>query len=295
MAGRIRSLKPETLDNARTAGLSDTAFRLFVALILEADDHGNGYGDARRLRAKVWWAAEPVRTIDEALAEVEAAGLVRRYEVKGQAYVSLLGWQEHQRVDKPGKPRVPGPDAVDLARPRGSAVGDRRSEVGDQARDPRETPGKVPGPSRDPRETPARLPVKPRDAAQLLASAGAPRVVLPLDCPSTETGLQALHERVLCAVLAEKRPTAEELRKVATWLNQPGVWTHLRSGISVRQLLGKPEQLAEAIDLARAWDGAPIAAPGRPARQGSTTEGEDERPTPPPAEEVLGLRKSRRG
>lgn len=140
---------------------------------------------------------------------------------------------------------------------------------------------------------PAPLPVKPRAAARLLAEAGRPRVVLPLDA-QTDTGLQPLPERVLVEVLTQKRPTIEELQRVCAWLNQPGTWSHLRSGISARQLLGKPEQLAEAIDLARAWDGAPIEAPGQRERA-QRQEAEDERPTPPPAEEVLGLRGRKAG
>lgn len=41
MAGRIRSMKPEILDDAIIAGLTDAAFRLFIAMIMVADDHGN--------------------------------------------------------------------------------------------------------------------------------------------------------------------------------------------------------------------------------------------------------------
>lgn len=44
---RIRTLKPEILEDARTAGLSDAAFRLFVAMIVLADDHGNLRADDR--------------------------------------------------------------------------------------------------------------------------------------------------------------------------------------------------------------------------------------------------------
>ena len=46
MSGRIRTIKPELLDDAVTAGLSDMAFRLFVSSIVLADDYG-------RLRARV--------------------------------------------------------------------------------------------------------------------------------------------------------------------------------------------------------------------------------------------------
>ena len=34
MSGRIRTIKPELLEDAITAGLSDSAFRVFVGMIL---------------------------------------------------------------------------------------------------------------------------------------------------------------------------------------------------------------------------------------------------------------------
>jgi len=44
VAGRIRCIKPELLEDERTAGLSHEAFRLFIGLILLSDDEGNGPG-----------------------------------------------------------------------------------------------------------------------------------------------------------------------------------------------------------------------------------------------------------
>jgi two-component system sensor histidine kinase BaeS len=50
MSGRIRTIKPELLDDERTATLSDAAFRLFIGLILLADTSpARVTGDADRL------------------------------------------------------------------------------------------------------------------------------------------------------------------------------------------------------------------------------------------------------
>jgi hypothetical protein len=109
VAGRIRTIKPELLENARTGRLDDEAWRLYVSMLLLADDYGNLYGDHDRIAGAVFWHG-PRRDIRETLARLSRAGLVMPYEVAGQPYVTILGWSEHQRVDKPGKARVPSPD-----------------------------------------------------------------------------------------------------------------------------------------------------------------------------------------
>lgn len=109
MSGRIRTVKPELLEDAITAGLSDRAFRLFVSAILLADDYGNLRDDSRALRGAVYWMHDDVTTDDVAAAWAELArkSLVRRYEVRGQTYAHIVGWSKHQKVAHPGKPRVP--------------------------------------------------------------------------------------------------------------------------------------------------------------------------------------------
>jgi len=111
MARRIRSIKPEILEDIKTASLSHEAFRLFVSMICLADDYGATRADARFLSAQVFWGA-PVKLsgVTAAMDELSAANLVLFYEVRGQRYAQLIGWNKHQRVDHPGKPQVPRPD-----------------------------------------------------------------------------------------------------------------------------------------------------------------------------------------
>ena len=54
MAGRIRSIKPELLDDEVAAGLSDAAWRLFVSSWILADDHGCFRAGARYLAPQGW-------------------------------------------------------------------------------------------------------------------------------------------------------------------------------------------------------------------------------------------------
>lgn len=110
---RIRTLKPEVLEDLVTASLSDTAFRLFVSAIVLADDHGNLQGDERWLCSQIWWAHDDRPRTAEILRELRRASLVTIYEVRDQRYLHLRGWAKHQRIDNAGKPRVPKPDDKD--------------------------------------------------------------------------------------------------------------------------------------------------------------------------------------
>jgi hypothetical protein len=113
MSGRIRSIKPELLDDERTANLSDAAWRMFVSMIVLADDYGNLRGSAEYLGGQIWWARSSQADPLKALQELESADLVALYTIRGQTYAHLSGWDKHQRVDNAGKPRVPGPCLVD--------------------------------------------------------------------------------------------------------------------------------------------------------------------------------------
>ncbi|WP_394849605.1 conserved phage C-terminal domain-containing protein [Pendulispora brunnea] len=116
---RIRTLKPELLEDAVTAGLSHGAFRLFVGCILLADDYGNLRADPRRLRGEVFWGSDATgpTEVTRLLGELSEAGragpqsgLVQLYTVRGQLYAHIRNWEKHQKVDHPGRPRCPSPN-----------------------------------------------------------------------------------------------------------------------------------------------------------------------------------------
>lgn len=109
MSGRIRTIKPEWLDDERLALASAEARVLSVALMLLADDYGNGRANEVLLSGRVFPRERSLETLANALAELVSTSFVQLYEVDGQQYFSIRNWRKHQRVDKPGKPRVPGP------------------------------------------------------------------------------------------------------------------------------------------------------------------------------------------
>lgn len=114
MSGRIRSLKPEWLEDEKLAAMGDGARLLSVALILCADDYGNGRAHPLYLASRVWPYGEPsevLQKVSGGLSDLARIGFVRLYSVKGQSYFHVCNWARHQRVQHPGSPRVPGPGA----------------------------------------------------------------------------------------------------------------------------------------------------------------------------------------
>lgn len=110
---RIRTIKPEILEDEKTAALSDAGFRLFVAMIALADDYGNVRADSRWLLGQVWWSHKGSPRVAEFLRELSDQSLIDIYEVRGGTYCHLRGWDKHQRIDNAGRAKVPMPNDVD--------------------------------------------------------------------------------------------------------------------------------------------------------------------------------------
>lgn len=108
MAGRIRSIKPEILDDEEVSNLSDEAWRLWVSMWLLADDAGNCRAGDRYLAALVWQDSSRSPRVAEALRELRRARRVEVYENNGERFAHVRNWEKHQRIDNAGKPRVPG-------------------------------------------------------------------------------------------------------------------------------------------------------------------------------------------
>ncbi len=112
MAGRIRSIKPELLEDDKAAALSDIAWRLWVSTWCIADDHGRFRCSPAFLHGQAFWGSpRSVVEVEEAVQELDDAHLITVYTVNGQLYALVTNWTKHQRVDNAGKPRCPGPDA----------------------------------------------------------------------------------------------------------------------------------------------------------------------------------------
>lgn len=93
---------------------SNAARVLSIALILEADDHGRGRANETLMVSRIFPGVSPesresYRESREAFRELVLMGYIKAYTVRGQSYFEIANWTKHQKVDKPGKPRVPEP------------------------------------------------------------------------------------------------------------------------------------------------------------------------------------------
>jgi len=109
---RIRTLKPEHRQHRKLGPLDHLTYRLWVGMILEADDAGRLVYDPDQLRALIFaYHPKVSRAIVEASAScLESVGLIRRYVSDGQIYAWFPSWLDHQRLDHPTPSKLPPPN-----------------------------------------------------------------------------------------------------------------------------------------------------------------------------------------
>lgn len=131
---RIRTIKPELLEDERTALLPHAEWRLFISLLLLADDYGNFRAAPERVRGAALWG-HPAEDAARLLAGLEKVSLIRLYEVDGQRYGHVSGWDKHQKVDHPGKPLCPPEPERLSSNPRESLAKESETLAPDRDRD----------------------------------------------------------------------------------------------------------------------------------------------------------------
>lgn len=197
MTGRIRTLKPEWLEDELLAAASDEARVLSAGLILLADDYGNGRASIATIAASVWRfqlelddganAPEVLAKASRAFRELLAMSFVGSWSEGGQRYFAIRNWARHQKVDKPGKPLVPKPPK------------DVFFAETEDSREPRET---VARPSRVVRET---LAPDLRPTTNDLEGKGAAREAAPPPAPAADEHQEMDPKLTICPLdLLEK-------------------------------------------------------------------------------------------
>lgn len=255
MAGRIRTIKPEILENKRTAALDSDAFRLFIGCIALADDYGNLCAEPMRLQGAVFWSWNPRETVANLLGTLASARLLAIYRVDGQQFAHIIGWTEHQRVDKPGKPKVPKPEAADPVGEQAVTEDSRgtRETVATESREPRETPnpewkgGEGRGEEEETRE---KMPFTISEAVSALKTEAGDRIVTDPFPQKQVKNLTALIRRF---------PVLSDWALIGSWLGAGGEW---RADLGVGELVSSFEKW---LGLARQWD----AKGRRPPKGGS--------------------------
>ncbi len=123
-----RMLSDGVLTSARINALSSEAELMFYRLLVVCDDHGRMDARTDVLRATLFpLRVDSVKThhVEKWLGELEATGLVQRYLVGGQPYLSFAKWADHQRL-RESRGKYPPPDgSPQLA----ATCGESRPEV----------------------------------------------------------------------------------------------------------------------------------------------------------------------
>lgn len=128
---RIRSIKPEIWEDEKFAAADPLAQLVFIGLISNADDAGRLVDSVRRIDGLLW-PYDDSRTCRESLANLSRLGLIERGTTAGgQRVIQIVGWEKHQRVDKPNLKAALPPLAPETAEPRDS--GERREGVGNDS------------------------------------------------------------------------------------------------------------------------------------------------------------------
>lgn len=110
---RIRSIHPDITEDESLARVSPYAERTFVRLWTILDDKGRGKDNALLLKAQLYPIDQRMTAerVEKDLAELEAEGLLQRYEVDGKRYLCAKpeAWSRYQKPKHPTPSKLPPP------------------------------------------------------------------------------------------------------------------------------------------------------------------------------------------
>lgn len=110
---RIRSVHPDICEDDTLAEVSAYAERTFVRLWTHLDDEGRAVDGAKLWKARLYPLHDSmtVERVEKDLAELEAKGLLQRYEVDGKRYLRAKShaWSRWQHPQRPTKSKLPAP------------------------------------------------------------------------------------------------------------------------------------------------------------------------------------------
>lgn len=105
---RIRSIKPDFWKSEKVAGLPHAVRLLFIGLWNVADDSGRFRAHPSLIQGEIF-PYEPESPVEAWLQVLAEVGLVHIYEADGRRYGHVVGFDEHQKIDKRTESRLPPP------------------------------------------------------------------------------------------------------------------------------------------------------------------------------------------
>ena len=124
-----RIIKESIRTSDTVAEMTDFQFRLWVGLIVSADDYGRGDARPEILKGQIFPLRKKVKEkdIESALNGLAALGCVELYSVNGKPYYSFPTWGAHQRI-RNSVQKFPSPDEKDALRQVAASCGESRLE-----------------------------------------------------------------------------------------------------------------------------------------------------------------------
>ncbi len=111
-----RLLDPTIGDSQKVAQLSALEYRVWTIYLIAADDYGVLPCLASKIQGADRWCAEQDRgVIQAALERLCDVAIVRRFEIRGDAFICSLRWQKYQHIRRPRRSHYPTPPADVLA------------------------------------------------------------------------------------------------------------------------------------------------------------------------------------
>lgn len=112
---RIRTIKPEFWRSSDIAALSLEDRLLFIGLWSYVDDNGVGRDEPQLVQCDLF-PLDPLTEgsvrVHGGLKRLSERGLITRFRgPDGQKYLQVNSWPEHQKINRPSKPRYPHYDA----------------------------------------------------------------------------------------------------------------------------------------------------------------------------------------
>ena len=106
---RIRTIKPAFFRSQQIADLPLATRLTFIGLWTYVDDAGRGIDDPRLVKGDLWPLDEKHTTkkVEADLVVLSEAGMIERYELGGKRYLRVIGFREHQRVNRPNPSLIP--------------------------------------------------------------------------------------------------------------------------------------------------------------------------------------------
>lgn len=107
-----RIIKETICTSEKLAQITDFEFRLWIALILLADDYGRGDARAAIIKGRAFPLRDRLanKDIESSLVNLAAVGCVDLYNVDGRPYYQFPNWGQHQRIQQK-KSKFPAPPA----------------------------------------------------------------------------------------------------------------------------------------------------------------------------------------